>query len=69
VIRKLFDQYNFLLDQINAYYLPVATEADKDQAIERIKVLINRSSSYSAFIRWCVLDDEKLGPLLEHLMD
>ncbi|MGZ4956082.1 MAG: hypothetical protein ACXV8Q_13325 [Methylobacter sp.] len=67
--KKVFEHYNRLLVQINAYYLPEASEADKGQALERMKVLINRSSPYSAFIRWCILDDEKLGPLLQHLMD
>ncbi|MFZ2451776.1 MAG: hypothetical protein WAW36_14765 [Methylovulum miyakonense] len=67
--KKVFEQYNLLLDQINAYYSPVATEADKNQSLERMKVLIHRSSPYSAFIRWCILEDEKLGPLLQHLMD
>lgn len=67
--RKVFERYNLLLDQINKYYSPVATHRDQEDAIERIKVLMLRSSPYSAFIRWCVLDDEVLGALLETEMD
>lgn len=67
--RKVFEQYNLLLDQINGYYSPVATSKEKDCAIERMRVLIYKSSPYSAFIRWCILEDEELGPLLESYMD
>ncbi|WP_338892236.1 HNH endonuclease [Aeromonas rivipollensis] len=66
---KIYKQYNFLLDQINVYYSPVSTVADKYQAVERMKVLINRSAPYSAFIRWCIIEDSELGPLLQELMD
>ena len=67
--RKVFEQYNLLLDQVNRYYSPVATARDQEDAIDRIKVLMHRSAPYSAFIRWCVLDDEGLGELLEADMD
>lgn len=67
--RKIFEQYNLLLNQINEYYDPTATQQEKETAIDKIKVLINKSSQYSAFIRWCILEDEELGPLLTDLMD
>jgi hypothetical protein len=67
--RKVFDQYNLLLDQINTYYEPAALDADKDKALERMGVLIKRSAPYSAFIRWCILDDAELSEALEGLMD
>lgn len=67
--RKIFDQYNLLLDQINNYYSPTATGAEKENSIEKIKVLIDKSSAYSAFIRWCILEDEKLSPFLAELMN
>lgn len=66
--RKVFKQYNLLLDQINLYYAPIATQEDKKRAIERMQVLIDRASPYSAFIRWCILEDEELRPLLAELM-
>ncbi len=67
--RKIYDQYNLLLDQINNYYGPTATEAEKALAIDKIQVLIQRKAPYSAFIRWCIIEDEKLGPMLNELMD
>lgn len=67
--RKVFDQYNLLLDEINYYYDPAATDADKNRALERIGVLIKRSAPYSAFIRWCILDDAELSAMLEGQMD
>ncbi|WP_145181920.1 HNH endonuclease [Pseudomonas sp. URMO17WK12:I11] len=67
--RKVFDQYNLLLDEIGSYYEPAATDVDKERALERMKVLIRRSAPYSAFIRWCILDDAELSEMLEGLMD
>ncbi|MBP3140233.1 hypothetical protein ACTFQF_16485 [Aliivibrio fischeri] len=67
--RKVFEQYNLLLNQINDYYSPVATLKDQDIAIERMQVLIQKNAPYSAFIRWCILEDEELRPLLEKFMD
>jgi len=67
--RKVFDQYNLLLDEIGDYYDPAATDGDRKRALERMGVLIRRSAPYSAFIRWCILDDEELSAELEGLMD
>lgn len=66
---KIFSQYNLLLDQINDYYSPTALQHEKTIAIERIKVLIQRSAPYSAFTRWCILEDDELAPLLNNFMD
>ncbi|WP_024692806.1 HNH endonuclease [Pseudomonas syringae] len=66
---KIFDQYNLLFTQINAYYSPVATEQDQAQALSRMQKLIKKSEPYSAFVRWCLLDDQKLGPMLSEYMD
>lgn len=62
--RKVFTQYNLLLSQLNEYYKPMALEREKDDAIARIKLLLKPSSQYSAFISWCIMDDEELGPML-----
>jgi hypothetical protein len=67
--RKIFDQYNLLLDQVNDYYNPVATDLEKNLSLERMQKLIHRSAPYSAFIRWCILDDIELGELLSAHMD
>lgn len=66
---KVFKQYNLLLDQMNLYFGPVATPEDKAISIERMKVLIQRDMPYSAFIRWCILEDAVLAPILANLMD
>ena len=67
--RKIFDQYNLLLDQINAFYNPVATDDEKEMSLKRMQLLIHKSAPYSAFIRWCILDDAELGELLDGFMD
>ncbi|MDP9653334.1 UNVERIFIED_ORG: hypothetical protein J2W87_001243 [Pseudomonas putida] len=67
--RKVFDQYNLLLDQINSYYDPVSTDGEREISLERMQKLIHRSAPYSAFIRWCILDDAELGELLANFMD
>ncbi|EGR2844251.1 hypothetical protein DBT73_RS15105 [Vibrio parahaemolyticus] len=67
--KKIFTQYKLLLEQLNIYYAEFATEEDMRLAVERIKVLCDKKSAYSAFIRWCIYDDEKLGPMLKDYMD
>lgn len=62
--KKVFNQYNLLLDQVNKYYDPIATKTEKELAIEKMKILIDGESPYSAFARWCILEDEKLEPLI-----
>ncbi|WP_417798038.1 HNH endonuclease [Terasakiella pusilla] len=63
--HKVFDRYNLLLDQLNKYYAPVALDKEKEEALERIKLLIAPTAPYSAFISWCILEDEELRPLLD----
>jgi hypothetical protein len=49
----------------DTYYSSVATAQDKTTAIEKMDVLTNDSSTYSAFIKWCILEDEELSKLLD----
>ena len=63
--RKVFNQYNLLLEQLKNYYEPTALPQEKELAIERIKLLLKPSSPYSAFISWCIIEDEELGPILQ----
>lgn len=67
--HKIFAQYNSLLDQINSYYDPLATDDEKKLSLERMKKLIHKSAPFSAFTRWCLLDDVILGDLLVEFMD
>ncbi|EIY8042131.1 hypothetical protein MNR05_002248 [Vibrio vulnificus] len=62
--KRVFDQYNLLLKQLNNYYDPVALPEEKASAVERIKLLLKATSPYSAFISWCIMGDEELGPML-----
>lgn len=62
--KKVFAQYNLLLDQLNKYYDPVALKDEKKMAIERIKLLLKASSPYSAFMSWCIIEDQELEPIL-----
>ena len=62
--RKVFEQYNLLLTQLNIYYGAVALPDEKTMAVERIKLLLKASSPYSGFMSWCILEDEELGPML-----
>ncbi|CAI8745982.1 HNH endonuclease [Pseudomonas sp. IT-347P] len=66
---KIFKQYNLLLDQIDSYFDPVATTDQKANSIARMRVLMQKSMPYSAFIRWCILEDNVLGPILAGDMD
>jgi len=63
--KKVFEQYNLLLTQVNNYYNPVALPKDKEDAIERMKLLLKPSSPYSAFVSWCIIEDSELGPILQ----
>ncbi|TOC00246.1 hypothetical protein CGJ94_25255, partial [Vibrio parahaemolyticus] len=38
--KKVFDQYNLLLSQVNNYYKPMALQEEKDDAVARIKLLL-----------------------------
>ncbi|WP_460372561.1 HNH endonuclease [Pseudomonas sp. Tul1A2] len=67
--RKIFDQYNLLLTQINNYYNPIATAVEKNDALERLKILIRRDQPYSAFMAWCILEDDELSLALEAFID
>ena len=63
--KKVFDQYNFLFEELIIYYAQKALPEEKAKAIERIKLLLKPTSPYSAFISWCIIEDEELGPMLQ----
>ncbi|WP_235588143.1 hypothetical protein [Vibrio toranzoniae] len=39
--KRVFDQYNLFLKQLNNYYDPVALPEEKASAVERIKLLLH----------------------------
>ena len=63
--KRVFDQYNLLLTQLNNYYDPVSLPEEKANAVARIKILLKATSPYSAFISWCIIEDSELGPILQ----
>ncbi|HCH26675.1 MULTISPECIES: hypothetical protein [Psychrobacter] len=63
--KRVFDQYNLLFKELNNYYDPMALPEEKTMAVERIKLLLKPASPYSAFISWCIIEDEELGPMLQ----
>ncbi|OOE78405.1 hypothetical protein BZG72_15430, partial [Salinivibrio sp. PR6] len=68
-LRKLvFDQYIKLLELLQIYYSDTSTDQEKDLSIDRIKLLLRADRPYSAFISWCVLEDENLRPQLEEFI-
>lgn len=62
--NKIFAQYNIFLDLQKKYYDQTALPHEKVIVLERMKLLIQPSSPYSAFVSWCIMEDEDLGPLL-----
>ena len=69
-LRELvFKRYNELITQLNRYYGQDSSEKERQDSLEKMKEIIKRNKPYSAFVRWCILEDEELAPLLEPLMD
>lgn len=62
--KKVFSQYNLLLDLLDEYYSDTVLPQEKEIALERMKLLVKPSAPYSAFLSWCILEDDELGPLL-----
>ena len=63
--KRVFQQFNLFLDLQREYFDELTLPAEKETALERMKLLIKASSQYCAFISWCVLDDDELAPLLD----
>lgn len=67
--RKINTQFSLFFKWLNKYYAEESLDAEREEALERIKVLMSNQAQYSAFIKWCVLDDDDLRQRLEHLID
>ncbi len=63
--KKIHTQYNLLYKWIMIYYAADATEEDKQNALDHIKILISPEAQYSAFSYWCIKEDCELRCLLE----
>lgn len=58
-----------LTQHMIAYYSEDSTDEEKENAFNKIKVMIKKTYPYSAFCRWMIKDDEDLDKLLSPLMD
>lgn len=62
--KKIFQKYNRFLELINTYFDDELSQKSKDDALERLQVLVSKKQEFSAFIRWIVLEDAQLAGLL-----
>jgi 5-methylcytosine-specific restriction endonuclease McrA len=67
--KKIHTQYIIFIKWVTKYYAGDALETERIEALERIKVLMSNQSQFSAFIKWCVLEDEDLFERLGTYID
>lgn len=58
-----------LMKHMITYHDDDSTDAEKQTALEKIKVMISRDYPYSAFCRWMIKEDDALDSLLSSFMD
>ncbi|MDC9529173.1 HNH endonuclease [Pseudoalteromonas sp. Angola-7] len=63
--KNVFYQFNKFRDLQITYFDELTLDEKKQEALDKMKLLLKASSPYTAFISWCVLEDEELKPLLE----
>jgi len=66
--RRVFVEFNKLMQQLNRYIDPQSINAERTDALERIRHLMRIEQEYSAFLRWAVLEDEEIYNLVEDLL-
>lgn len=66
---KIYNVYNRFTQLMNEYFNHESSTLVKEQALEKMQTYMEKSQEYSAFLRWLVLEDKKLKPLLEPHMD
>lgn len=66
--KKVFKQFNLFLDLQIQYFNVLTLPVEKETVLDRMKLLIEPSSQYCAFISWCILDDDELAPLLDNFI-
>lgn len=67
--NKIFRKYNRFLELVNTYFDDELPQNRKDDALERLQVLVSKKQEFSAFIRWIVLEDDQLNDLLGGYID
>lgn len=58
-----------LIASMNEYHEDDTPDQQKSILIEKMKIMIRKSSAYSAFCRWIIIDDSELCEILAPYMD
>jgi hypothetical protein len=67
--KKINTQFILFNKWLIIYYAEDSLDNERVDALERIKVLMSNKSQYSAFIKWCVIEDDELRLLLESFIN
>ena len=67
--KQVFQKYNKFLGLVNDYFNDELPQERKDEALERLQMLVLKKQEFSAFIRWLVLEDDYLLDILGNNID
>lgn len=67
--KRVYKQYARLIQHINVYIDEDSLPRERDNALDHVKNLMNRTQEYSAFLRWAVLDSPQLLDLVRDAID
>jgi len=67
--KKIHTQFRLLNKWLTIFYTEDSLEHEREDALERVKVLMSDKAQYSAFIKWCILEDTELSELLKTSID
>ncbi|EOW6560102.1 hypothetical protein ACOZYI_002712 [Cronobacter dublinensis] len=65
--EKIFENLNLLMDLVRKWHCVTSFPEEKEDALERMKLLIRPDAAYSAFMRDVLFEDAKLRYLVEEL--
>lgn len=66
--ENLFKHYTKLLSHRLVIVNRESTDRDIQDAVERIEIMLRDNYEFSAFWRWCVMEDRQLREKLEHAL-
>ncbi|MEP3349672.1 MAG: HNH endonuclease [Marinomonas sp.] len=66
--ENLFKHYTKLLSHRLVIVNRESTDRDIQDAVERIEIMLRDTYEFSAFWRWCVMEDRQLREKLEHAL-
>ena len=67
--KKVCRKYTMLLTYINTYTDDLSTDKEKEDALDKMKVLMSKKQEYSAFLTWPILESPELLEILEPYID